>query len=308
MPCPVSEISPRLELGEQTGLETEDYLSHGQRTRLHYVIKNHWFQVDVRLCSDNANNNVDFRSASVHAKLVYDTAEEREVTMLRTDPLEYKGVVDSTDPTRCRVDARISALSTQHEDMNFRLLIELVDTQSKKVMPGVRVRSEPIQVISKPAVLKGKYGPNRAQLKGKSKSVGVGKKRQRTEAGGDEMIATLNTIAAENRETLELLRRIESSAAERSMALMAGGTEGSDERFRHLFTMLVREYVSTPVDERPSKLQRTMATVEIGHAHEFVSHLHSAVEQEAAMRFTTVADDMVDNFADLFRLGEYPPA
>lgn len=259
----VGSTSCCLELVKQSGVHTESFLSHGHETRLHYVIKNQPFEVDVRLLSND--QSVDFASAPPKATLLYHTADgsgDREVTRVRMQPMKYKGVRDPQDPTCCRLNVAISVLSSQHEDMNFKLKVEAVDARTSSPIPGVVLYSEPIQVISKMAVLDGKSGPRGASAAARL----VGKKRARKETAPD-VAARLAALEAGQRETLTLLRSLQSSSSPSLNAPQSAGggmdereREWADgkERFSALFRQLVQEYASMPGEERPSKVRRTL--------------------------------------------------
>merc|ERR1712137_1036381 len=54
----------------------------------------------------------------------------------------------------CKLETTIEVLSSQHEDMNFKIKLFAVDTATGKRIDGISpVYSAPIQVISKPEVL-----------------------------------------------------------------------------------------------------------------------------------------------------------
>lgn len=171
-----SAAAPRLTILRQTSLAVEKFNQDGVQKNLHVVVKNNPFILDVQVvCPDQNNNNtnsstpsafssaaaipgsnavaLDFHKITLEAYLLYDCDDQKEVVCVRATPLSYKGVVNELDPTRCRLELQIAVLSSQHEDMNFRVRLCASNTASKAKLSNLSVTSEPIQVISKPEVL-----------------------------------------------------------------------------------------------------------------------------------------------------------
>jgi len=76
------------------------------------------------------------------------------VACLKVQPLSYKGIIKEGDSKTCVLELTIGVLSSQHEDMNFKVLIQAVDSTNNNKIANLFICSEPVQVISKPDVFK----------------------------------------------------------------------------------------------------------------------------------------------------------
>ena len=131
----------------------EKYVQNGQQINVYYWIKNQPMIVELGLPEGNAN--VSFHNIMCEATLVYDTPERREVGLIRLRPLQYTGRA-SEDGKNFFLEATIKVLSSQHEDSRFRIQIRAYDSKTKAEYPSLMCYTEPIQVISKPEVLRPK--------------------------------------------------------------------------------------------------------------------------------------------------------
>jgi len=161
----VFEGNYKLSLVNQHSLEVESFVENGRQKSVHYVIKNSAFVIEVALRklerSTNQNSDtkhrdsdLDFRKITLEAALLYDCEEDKPVMKVRSRPLTTRGLVNPATPNVCKLETTIEVLSSQHEDMNFKIKLFAVDTATGKRIDGISpVYSAPIQVISKPEVL-----------------------------------------------------------------------------------------------------------------------------------------------------------
>jgi hypothetical protein len=84
----------------------------------------------------------------VEARLLYDTAggDEKQVDFVKSSPMEYACKINPKGDS-VTVDMKLAVLSSQHEDMFFRVKFSVKAT-------SLSVISDPIKVVSKPAQLK----------------------------------------------------------------------------------------------------------------------------------------------------------
>lgn len=179
----------QLFITHQHSLQHEQFAENGQQKSVHYVIKNSAFVLEVGLiksekkstnCSAFASNSMlasraveqfDFNKITLEASLCYDCPEEKEVACVKVIPINYRGSVSPTNPMSYKLEVIIKVLSSQHEEMNFKLKLVAVDTKTKLPIPEIPpVYSQPIQVISKPEVLRKKNQPKAPRGKKKTKS------------------------------------------------------------------------------------------------------------------------------------------
>jgi len=135
----------------QTSLAQEKYNYNGEQKAVHNVIKNHPFTLRVGFSSDTS---INFNIVNTEAILVYDQeGPEKEVDFVKAKPLEYfTHTNDKGD--QLFVQIRIKVLSSQHEDMFFRVKLNNYSTTTKEFIPALTIYSQPIKVISKPDQIK----------------------------------------------------------------------------------------------------------------------------------------------------------
>mmetsp|Transcript_12949 Transcript_12949/g.16202 ORF Transcript_12949/g.16202 Transcript_12949/m.16202 type:complete len:376 (-) Transcript_12949:21-1148(-) len=165
-----SEGSYKLSIARQHSLEVESFVDNGKQKSVHYVIKNSAFVLEVVLRKmektgtlnssvDNKHKimldqDLDFRKITLEAALLYDFEEDKPVMKVRSRPLSTRGLVNPATPHVCKLETTIEVLSSQHEDMNFKIKLYAVDIATNKRLEHISpVYSAPIQVISKPEVL-----------------------------------------------------------------------------------------------------------------------------------------------------------
>ena len=98
----------------------------------------------------NNNQNLDLRLIPFSSVLIYDQISQREVSFLKKTPLETKTNLGE-DGSFIDLECRISVLSSQHEDMAFRInLIALNPENGLPLEPKIHLFTDPIRVVSKP--------------------------------------------------------------------------------------------------------------------------------------------------------------
>jgi len=148
---------PQLYLVNQTSLLDEKYSKNGIQKNLHVVVKNTPFTFNLSL--GGISEQVNFHRFQLEAILLYDFDEPKEVDFVRLKPLEYRSQANDSGDT-CSVEMRIKVLSSQLEDMFFRIRFTAYDSVTRSSSPTLVVYSEPIKVISKPdQIVKKKKNP-----------------------------------------------------------------------------------------------------------------------------------------------------
>lgn len=237
--------TPSLKFLKQTSLSVDRFSDNGVEKNLHYVIKNNEFSIVVEL--PNTINNIkhsSFNQLSVEAQLMYDCSPKpKEVLQVRQKPYKYKGIIDRDDPRKCTLQVSISILSSQHEDMNFLLKILVKDSIANNIIAiGF---SEPVQVISKPDVLRKKREP---------------KKKKRT--WNDRITETLERIEAKQNDAIRLIQASSSSENctqtdfDNLFHVNQSNIQHPSEAFEVAFYSLVGAYNRMSSEERPKKIRK----------------------------------------------------
>jgi len=171
-----------LSISKQSSLEVEKFTENGQQRNVHYVVKNTAFTFELALVNlQNAScsyeeqkvgqDTLDFNKLSVQAVLLYDCpgTQDKEVGCVKVDPLSYRGVISSSNPLVYQIETVIKILSSQHEDMNFKIKFVAVDSYNRPLVDIPPVYSDSINVISKPGVLQ-KIRDKQLQVASRTKS------------------------------------------------------------------------------------------------------------------------------------------
>jgi len=137
-----TENIPRMAIITQSCVQSEIFSKNGVQKEVHVVVKNLSFQMEVEAYG------LDMTRANLSTKLLYDYDRDGdpkvEVSYVKNEPLECK--VNITDHgAKALVDVKIKVLTSQHEDMLFR--VQMTATVGEQYQ--VEAVSKPIKVISK---------------------------------------------------------------------------------------------------------------------------------------------------------------
>lgn len=92
---------------------------------------------------------IDFAATPLEVRLLYDCDKLKEVDFVKLKPLEARCHVNERGD-QVTMEIRLKVLSSQLEDMFFRLRLVAVDSVTKQRLDQFSVVSEPIKVVSKP--------------------------------------------------------------------------------------------------------------------------------------------------------------
>lgn len=140
---------------KQTSPFEERVTRNGIQRDIHVVIKNSPFIVQIGV---SKNCEIDLNHVAFEAALLYDTEGDKGVDFVKVKPIEYK-CVPSEAGDQVAIELRIKVLTSQHEDMFFKVAIQGQDPITKQEIPNMRVLTAPIKVISKPEQLKKRQPP-----------------------------------------------------------------------------------------------------------------------------------------------------
>jgi len=257
LPLVGSSKSCQLAVLRQHSLEVDEFVENGQPKSVHYVVKNSAFVLEVALKNDRGSSSfvsspltkesdtLDFNKITLETKLLYDCRDEKEVACVKVQPLTYRGVVKKSNPSVCFLEATIKVLSSQHEDMNFRLKFTAVNATTKAPIPEIApAYSQPIQVISKPEVLKKKNQPrSQPGRKNKTKSELILETLARIEATQAQQQLQIDQLAKKRDKSSKL--------GKRPLVQVE-----NNKCFTTAFNNLISAYRATPLEERPTKLKK----------------------------------------------------
>jgi len=137
---------------KKTKTHSEEKISkNGISKNVLVVIKNQNFSFDIE---GSIGTKIDFSQISFDAKLVYENENEKnldfkEVDYVKVKPIDFKPTaIKNGSSLECEL--KIKVLSSQHEDMFFKIKIQGSNPTTKQEIENLYVYSPPIKVISKP--------------------------------------------------------------------------------------------------------------------------------------------------------------
>ena len=156
--------------------------------RLLVVIKNAPFHIFV---GSSPHYSTNFNQLPLSCELVYDTEQEATVDFVKKMPLETRQTIFE-EGKKVDIECRISVLTSQHEEIPFRVRITALDpTTGKPYIPSVLIKTDPIKVVSKPE-----------QIRKKEVQTKQGKTKRKTFSKNDECNLIANDI--DNKQDLHL--------------------------------------------------------------------------------------------------------
>eukprot|EP01107_Rhizomastix_libera_P011278 TRINITY_DN2867_c0_g1_i1.p1 TRINITY_DN2867_c0_g1~~TRINITY_DN2867_c0_g1_i1.p1 ORF type:complete len:399 (-),score=89.44 TRINITY_DN2867_c0_g1_i1:124-1320(-) len=90
---------------------------------------------------------------AVDCSLHYHCEGNKAVDYIRSKPVDFK-VVPSGQQDTFAVEIKIKVLTSQHEDLLFKVFIQEIDPVTKAPIPGMCCFTSPIKVVSKPDQIK----------------------------------------------------------------------------------------------------------------------------------------------------------
>ena len=169
----------------------ETVTSSGYPKVVKTVIKNSPFLIILGV--SESSDKTDFNDYFIECTLTYDDGVNKRVDFVKNKPIDYKISIGS-EGTRLQIEAKVKVLSSQHEDMNFKILIQAVrrptqrsmislpggstgirpgdtnNTQVSEFLPSevLTTYTSAIKVISKPDQIRKKRGMQLTELSSES--------------------------------------------------------------------------------------------------------------------------------------------
>ena len=131
-----------------TLIKQEDYTNEklcigGVVTTVHNIVKNSPFQLTFLINEQAVARESNF---SIDCKLFYDTVPYKPVDYLSVKPLDFK-IVSSRSPTTLVIEAKVKVLTSQREDILFRVGVQIADAMNNPITECAF--SDPVRVVSK---------------------------------------------------------------------------------------------------------------------------------------------------------------
>eukprot|EP01116_Phalansterium_solitarium_P017954 TRINITY_DN4578_c1_g1_i1.p2 TRINITY_DN4578_c1_g1~~TRINITY_DN4578_c1_g1_i1.p2 ORF type:complete len:341 (+),score=84.93 TRINITY_DN4578_c1_g1_i1:94-1116(+) len=211
---------------------------------IHVVVKGSPFHVLLG-GGGSGGRSINFAKLAFDASLVYDCEGNKTVDFVKAAPLESK-YSPSGSGDKVEFEFRIKVLTSQHEDMLFRIRVQALDPVTHALIPGLALMTPSIKVISKPE-----------QIKKKPTQPPANKKRAISAVVADPMMDSLGRLEARQEETNRILERI---LVEKSRATLVKPEVVAPlaplAEFEQSFARMARAFLTVPPEERASAIRR----------------------------------------------------
>jgi len=280
---PVYPSPPSLFIKTQNSLCEEQV--NGQDSSVHVVVKNSPFVISLALQYDPTfpnslasiskyltNNQPDLGKMTFDCRLIYDAeGEEKEVDYVTNRPYLFK-VNAVNGGTQADVELRLKVLSSQHEDLFFRVKFVALDPLTKcELGPSLTALSAPIKVISKPEQLK-KRRPTKKRtmnllLIETLNRIEQAQKLQQQLLDQLQLSEEVDHMQAEagfsNSVRLSLVSPQQNGNNSRTTISLGNNTSGARKLgFEEAVEKVLREYGAIVESERPKKIRKVLQSVE----------------------------------------------
>jgi len=145
---------PSLLLLKQTSLAEDTVTKNGVQKNVHVVVKNSPFCVTFGFNPSSSSSSssalpdgvVNLHKYNLEVKLLYDSDAAKEVDFVKDKPFQNKSTINQSG-NKITLEVRIKVLTSQLEDMLFRVAVFVYDSESNDLI--FTVHSDPVKVISK---------------------------------------------------------------------------------------------------------------------------------------------------------------
>jgi hypothetical protein len=159
---PFPPLQPQLVIVKHKTHSEEMVSRNGLQRLVHIVVKNSPFHLQLGV-TNSSKCRLDFNQVAFEAFLLYDCDDLKDVDFVKVKPMDFKST-PSENGQQLQVELRIKVLTSQHEDMLFRVKIQGFHPLTREELPGLSVITPPIKVISKPEQLKKKQPSKKRTL------------------------------------------------------------------------------------------------------------------------------------------------
>jgi len=271
-------------LRQQAAIE-ERFAKNGIQKNVHVVVKNSPFVVQVGQNPAAQLPHFDLSRVAFECALVYDTDAPdpqlstlpvKYVDFVRVKPMEFKAVPTERGD-QVSVELRIKVLTSQHEDMFFRVLIQGLDPISRQPITNLRVFTEPIKVISKPEQIKKRLAEDASVEPKRNTNIansvnGAATPSQlivRKRTTNDLLAESLGRIEQQQQhhgkilENLQQILELQTPPKRRctSPTLAKNAEKEAENEFLSAFSSLLRAYNCLDPNQRPVAIRQLMRSV-----------------------------------------------
>jgi hypothetical protein len=260
---PFPPLQPQLVILKHKTHSEEMLSKNGIQRLVHIVVKNSPFHLQLGVTNSN-KCRVDFNQIAFEAFLLYDCDDLKEVDFVKVKPMEFKAT-PSENGQQLQVELRIKVLTSQHEDMLFRVKVQGFHPLTREELPGISVITPPIKVISKPEQLKKKQPSKKRTVSDMlvEAMVRIEKKQEEQQQLLDKMmkqqIDHLNFTVEKKQKTdheLTLWEMVPDPSSREYEKESKKEEKALD--FEEAFANLMSSYSAMPAEERPETIRKVI--------------------------------------------------
>jgi len=272
----------QLNVVKQNSLLEEICSKNGKTEKVHNVVKNMPFTIIV------GSSGVNLTKGNLEARLIYNSADRKEVPFLAKSPLEYFTHFN-TSGDEVTIEFRIKVLSSQLENSTF-----LIKVFVKHDAKSAEVCSQPIRSVSKVQQIQRKKDAIKNNVVPSTPSIDQLKKRKRSRviaededssSSSNEIMEMLQHIRDTQLLQLEIMERtslVQSPLVPKLELATVSMEEDScasprTPSLEEAFRTFIAAYQATDASVRPSKLRRLLDSSDISQtASDLVVNLGQA--------------------------------
>jgi len=199
-------------------------------------------------------DGINFGDIALEARLLYDSADLREVPFQKAKPMEYKCHINETGSV-ATFEIRPMVLTSQMEDMYFLVAIAPIDPLTKIRLDANAVLSEPIKVVSKPEQARRKTSTTEELITNSKK-----KKRTYTDESFTESLARMETQIKQQQELLLKISQVAQQNSIQNCAILKSLSNQQAENvdMEACFMRFFEAFMQTNPSERPLKMKKAI--------------------------------------------------
>lgn len=260
----------------QTSLSTEKFNQDGKLHTVAVLLKDKPFLVEI----GRSAGNVDLKTAVLEANLYFDSPE-KEVDWIKVKPFDYTAKCAS-DGASATFECYIHILSSQNENALFRVHIKARLTSGKRAGETLEITTDPLQVISKPSVLRKKHEREKQKhddliaTSGATSAAPVNAPSSHKRTRDDVILETLSLIQRQQAQQQRMLEALSQGSPHQSPSSPASPSDNSvgtpplrfhasparesdaPEDFESAFRTCLRAFNGMDPSERSAKVRKVL--------------------------------------------------
>jgi len=250
-----SLVPSKLTIVKHKAHSEEIVSKNGLQHPLHIIVKNSPYHLQIGGLS---GQKVDFTKIAFEAFLLYDTDGLKEVDYVKVKPMDFKSS-PIENGRYLDVELRIKVLTSQHEDMLFKVRIQGYNPISRDEIPGMTLLTPSIKVISKPEQLKKKQPSKKRSLT--DMLVETVSRIEKKQEEQQRLIERMMHQQTEQASTIDKKQKVEDLPWGTLPELHVGGEKNDNKQlvdFEDAFVNLIKAYSGMQSQDKSETIRRVI--------------------------------------------------